>query len=89
MAKYTYRILHNGREVENLGAEMFHSESVAREAGEIRADDLCPPHSPSRKFYYVEAVIVHEDGLTEDDIRSLADDHYADVLPETDDQDRF
>lgn len=61
--KYTFRITNNGREVENLGEKdyAFDREQDAIDLGESLLDDLCPPHSPNRKSYRVEAVPAAEE----------------------------
>lgn len=50
---YTFLIFNNGREVENLDAGTYATESEAMEAGNSALDDLCPPGSPMRCRYYV------------------------------------
>lgn len=55
---YTFRILNNGHEVENIEAGTFTSREEARFTAEQMLPDLCPDASKLRKFYRVEVVLV-------------------------------
>ena len=48
---YSFIILHNGREVENLVIDLYETEAEARAVAEDALDLCCPPGSPSRRFY--------------------------------------
>lgn len=56
--RYTFTIYHNGREVENLDPWSYATEEESERAGLAELDSLCPRHSPNRKFYRVETMIV-------------------------------
>ena len=53
---FTWIILHNGREVENLSAGKYATEAEADHAGLVVLDDLCPLASPNRRYYRVVVV---------------------------------
>lgn len=54
MRTWTFALIHNGREIDNVDAGTFATEAEAREAGESALDDYCPRESTNRKFYRVE-----------------------------------
>lgn len=50
---FTFAIFNNGREVDNLDAGTYPTEALARDAGLVALDDLCPIGSPNRVTYRV------------------------------------
>ena len=52
--RYTFALIDNGREIDNIDADSFDTEDEARAAGERELDNVCPKLSPTRKFYRVE-----------------------------------
>lgn len=51
---YTFAILHNGREVENIQPGTFFQHTYAELAAQDMLDDLCPAGSPHRSAYRIE-----------------------------------
>ena len=52
--RWSYLIFNSGREVEDLLPSLHETEAGAKRAAEGEIDDLCPPHSPNRRFYRAE-----------------------------------
>lgn len=61
MARYTFVIFNNGREVENLDAGTFATHEEALAAAEAALDDVCPKGSNMRRFYRAEVRSVYEE----------------------------
>jgi len=51
---FTYVIMHNGREVENIHPLPYFQKTYAELAGQDALDDMCPVGSPNREAYRVE-----------------------------------
>ena len=76
MSKHTFRILNNGREVENIHADEYPTMEEAFCAGVNAVDDLCPRMSPNRHFYSVETIQI-EDNKIDHNLISAATDLLA------------
>jgi len=63
MSKHTFRILNNGREVENIHADEYPTMEEAFCAGVNAVDDLCPRMSPNRRFYSVETTQIEDNKI--------------------------
>ena len=60
---FTFAIMNNGREVENLDAGTYGSIASATDAGYDALLDLCPENSPMRICYRVEVRAILSSGL--------------------------
>ena len=54
MQAYTYRLIDNGRELDNTTPTFHATAEEAKEAGDKALDDVCPRLSSARRFYRVE-----------------------------------
>lgn len=70
MKTYTYALINNGREIDNVDAGIYATEAEALEAGTDAMDDVCPSGSPRRRYYRVE---VRSAALTAKAAKVLAD----------------
>lgn len=52
---YTYALIDNGRELDNVEPGVFATEAEALADGERELDMVCPRGSPHRRYYRVEA----------------------------------
>ena len=73
MSKHTFRILNNGREVENIHADEYPTMEEAFCAGVNAVDDLCPRMSPNRRFYSVETTQIEDNKIDRNLIAAAPD----------------
>lgn len=51
---FTFALIDNGSEIDNVQADTFATEAEAQAAGESALDGVCPRGSAHRRFYRVE-----------------------------------